>query len=218
MSALFDETHRRLQERFGSRTLADTLEAVIVQDRLDEEATAFVQSRAFFFLSTADADGQPTVSHKGGAAGFVRVVDPATLVFPSYDGNGMFLSMGNIAAEPRIGLLFIDFETPHRLRVHARAELVDDDPLMAEYPGADLLVRASITEVFVNCPRYITRHVAQEASRYLPDEKGHAPLPAWKRIDLLQGVLPERFQGRADAEGGTITVEEYAERLAAGDG
>jgi predicted pyridoxine 5'-phosphate oxidase superfamily flavin-nucleotide-binding protein len=218
MSALFDETHRRLQDRFGSRTLADTLEAVIVQDLLDEESTAFVQSRAFFFLSTADADGQPTVSHKGGAQGFVRVVDPATLVFPSYDGNGMFLSMGNIAAEPRIGLLFIDFETPHRLRVHARAELVDDDPLMGEYPGADLLVRASITEVFVNCPRYITRHVAQEASPYLPDENGDAPLPAWKRIDLLQGVLPERFQGRADAEGGTISVEEYAERLAAGDG
>jgi predicted pyridoxine 5'-phosphate oxidase superfamily flavin-nucleotide-binding protein len=107
---MFGETHRGLQDEFDSRTLADTLEAVIVHPQLDEEAVAFIESRAFFFLSTVNADGQPTVSHKGGAPGFVRVVDPETIVFPSYDGNGMFLSMGNIAAGAKIGMLFIDFE------------------------------------------------------------------------------------------------------------
>jgi predicted pyridoxine 5'-phosphate oxidase superfamily flavin-nucleotide-binding protein len=131
MSSLYGETHRQLQDQFDSRTLADTLEAVIVQPILDDETIAFIQARPFFFLSTVNADGQPTVSHKGGAPGFVRVLDPTTIAFPSYDGNGMFLSMGNIAADARIGMLFIDFETPQRVRVHATATFRSDDPLLA---------------------------------------------------------------------------------------
>ena len=216
--ALFGNTHREMQDRFDSRTLADTLEAVIVHPALDDEAIAFIESRSFFFLSTVDADGQPTVSHKGGAPGFVRVVDPGTLVFPSYDGNGMFLSMGNIAGDPRIGMLFIDLETPHRLRVHATATVSADDQMLGGFPGADLVVRATVSNQFVNCPRYITRHSAGEPSRYVPDAEGRAPLPGWKKIDLMQPVLPERFQGRADAEGGTITMEEYSANLAEGNG
>jgi uncharacterized protein YecE (DUF72 family) len=64
-----------------------------------------------------DGSGQPTCSYRGGDPGFVKVVEPGTIAFPSYDGNGMFLSMGNIRATAKVGLLFIDFETPHRLRV-----------------------------------------------------------------------------------------------------
>ena len=127
-----------------------------MQPLIDDEAKAFIESRAFFFLSTVNHEGHPTVSHKGGAPGFVRVLDATTLVFPSYDGNGMFLSMGNIAGDGRIGLLFIDFETPHRVRVHANAIVSADDPLMGEYPGADLIVRATVIDSFVNCPRYIS--------------------------------------------------------------
>jgi predicted pyridoxine 5'-phosphate oxidase superfamily flavin-nucleotide-binding protein len=215
---LFSERHRTLQERFDSRTLADALEMTLVQPTLDEEAVSFIESRPFFFLATDNSEGQPTVSHKGGAPGFVKVPDPSTILFPSYDGNGMFLSMGNIATNPRIGLLFIDFEKPHRVRVHASAELLDDEMLTSMFPGADLVVRATVTEAFINCPRYITTYRDAQPSRYVPDAHGEAPLPAWKRIDLLQGVLPQRFQGRAEAEGGTISLEEYAERLAAGDG
>jgi hypothetical protein len=126
--------------------------------------------------------------------------------------------MGNIAGASRIGLLFIDFETPHRVRVHADAVVSSDDPLMGAYPGADLVVRATVIDSFVNCPRYITRQAGAEPSRYVPDESGNAPLPGWKKIDLLQDVLPERFRGRAEAEGGTITIEEYAERTARGAG
>jgi uncharacterized protein len=218
MTELFDDNHRALQDQFDSRELADVLAAVTVQPAIDDEAKAFIESRSFFFLSTVNAEGHPTVSHKGGSPGFVRVVDDgAELVFPSYDGNGMFLSMGNIAGDGRIGLLFIDFDTPHRVRVHANAVVSADDPLIATYPGADLVVRATVTESFINCPRYITKQTPTAPSRYVPDENGQAPLPAWKRIDLLQPFLPERFQGRAQQEGGTITTDEYAAKLAEGD-
>ena len=217
MSSMYGDEHRELQDRFDSRALADTLEAVTVVPEIDEAAKAFIEARAFFFLSTVDGDGQPTVSYKGGAPGFVRVVDPTTLVFPSYDGNGMYLSMGNIAGQGRIGLLFIDFETPHRVRVHADATLVTDGPLLDGYPGADLVVQATVTQSFVNCGRYIAKQAAAEATHHVPDEQGNVPLAEWKRIDLLQDVLPERFRGRAEAEGGTIGAEEYGEKLARGE-
>ncbi len=216
MSTFYGDEQRALQDQFDSRVLADTLEAVIVQPGIDDEAKAFIESRAFFFLSTVNASGHPTVSHKGGAPGFVRVIDPTTLVFPSYDGNGMFLSMGNIAGDGRIGLLFIDFETPHRVRVHATATVSADDPLMGEYPGADLIVRATVVDSFVNCPRYISPHASGEPSKYVPDAEGAAPMPGWKKIDLLQDVLPERDRGRAAEAGGTLTIDEYAEHLADG--
>jgi len=217
MPDFYSDQHRSFQDQFDSRELADALEAVTVQPLIDDRAKAFIESRAFFFLSTVNHDGHPTVSHKGGAPGFVHVVDPTTLVFPSYDGNGMFLSMGNIAGDGRVGLLFIDFDKPHRVRVHAHAEVLREGPLLDDYPGADVVVRATLTEWFINCPRYITPQASSEPSKYVPDENGSAPLAVWKRIDLMQEVLPKRFRGLATAEGGTITLDEYDERLADGN-
>lgn len=203
---------RRLQQAFGTRPLADAVAGAIVHDTITEKDQPFIESRDFFFLSTVSADGWPTVSYKGGAPGLVRVIDDKTLAFPSYDGNGMFLSMGNIAAAARIGMLFIDMETPHRLRVQATAEVSAEDPLLQTWPGAQLVIRARVEQIFVNCPRYIHRHARVAASPYVPDECGRAPLPGWKRIDVLQPVLPAADQGRAETEGGLIDIEGY-ERL-----
>jgi predicted pyridoxine 5'-phosphate oxidase superfamily flavin-nucleotide-binding protein len=223
--SIYDDHHRALQDRFESRPLADALEFAIVSPTLDDDAIAFVESREFFFLSTVRADGQPTVSHKGGPPGVVRAVDPGTLVFPSYDGNGMFLSMGNLAATARIGMLFIDFEKPHRVRVHADAELVgDDDPILATladrgiaFPGAQLLVKATITESFVNCPRYIVKHRRVAASPYVPDAEGDAPVPDWKKTDGIRPFLTPADQERVAAEGETISMDEYNDRVRRGD-
>jgi len=214
---LYDEHHRELQDHFDSRPLADALEAMIVRPELDEAAATFIESREFFFLSTLRADGQPTVSHKGGPPGFVKVLDPGTLAFPSYDGNGMFLSIGNIAATAKIGMLFIDFETPHRVRVHADASVDTEDPLLGEFPGAQLVVRAELTDTFVNCPRYIVKHERIEASRYVPDAHGEAPTASWKKIDGMAAVLPPGDAALVEAEGDTLSMDEYADRLARGD-
>ncbi|MEM7273545.1 MAG: pyridoxamine 5'-phosphate oxidase family protein [Actinomycetota bacterium] len=215
--AFYTESQRALQDHFDSRRLADRLETAIIADTIDDFHRGFIESRDFFFLSTVTADGEPTVSYKGGDVGVVRVVDDKTLAFPAYDGNGMFLSMGNIAATAKIGMLFIDFETPHRVRVQATASFEVDDELLADYPGAIGIVRATVDQAFVNCARYIHKHTRAEASPYVPDADGNQPHPSWKRIDSLQDVLSPADESRTAEAGGTITQEEYAGRLLTGE-
>ena len=212
MSSFYSESSRRLQERFETIALADRLEAAIITDRLSDADQQFVTGRDFFFLSTVGADGFPTVSYKGGDVGLVTVVDPGTLAFPSYDGNGMYLSMGNLAETARIGMLFIDFVKPTRLRVQGTATIDEADQsneLLGRYPGAELIVRVEITAAFTNCPRYVHRHDRVETSRYVPDDEGRAPLAPWKRIDVMQDVLPGAERSRVEAEGGPISLEQY---------
>ena len=208
MSNIYDDNHRALQEEFDTLKLADMVEQVIVHDEVMEEDKSFIESRDMFFLSTIDASGRPTVSHKGGDPGFVRAIDNKTIVFPSYDGNGMFLSMGNITGNPHIGMLFIDFENPHRLRLQGDATIQKDDPLLSEYERAYIIIRVNVTGIWKNCPRYIHKYVKQESSSYVPRENCEPPMPDWKRLDKIQPILPSRDQGKAEKHGGTITMEE----------
>lgn len=213
MSTLYSAPHRALQDEFGRRTLADLLDAAIVHPEIAPAEKAFIERLDMFFLSTVDPQGRPTVSYKGGASGFVRVRDPRTILFPVYDGNGMFYSLGNIEATSHVGLLFIDFAVPHRLRVQGDATLLRD---RHEFPGAQLVVRVVPTEIFVNCGRYIHKRVAVEPSPYVPDAEGHAPVPAWKCVDVVQDVLTaEERQAVTDA-GGPINLDEYNRRVEEG--
>lgn len=217
MQAFYGEHHRTLQNQFDSERLADRIKDIIVVNELTPEHQAFISSRDLFFLTTIDHRGFPTCSHKGGTPGFVQVLDAKTLAFPSYDGNGMFLSMGNILQNNKIGMLFIDFETPHRVRLHGTASIDLTDPLLSEFPGAELIVRVSLSEAFINCPRYIHRYQRVQNSRYTPQL--HCPKPPaaqWKRIDAVQDVLPERDQSIAAQNGGTLTLEEYTALLTQG--
>ncbi len=189
-SALYHEGSRRLQDTFETRRLADRLEEVIKHGAFTDADRAFIESRALFFLATADADGRPDCSYKGGRSGFVRVVGPSTLAFPSYDGNGMFKSLGNILVNPHVGLLFIDFETPKRLRVNGRASVDERDPLLAQFVGAQLVVRVEVEAIFPNCPRYIHKMQMQETSPFAPAEGHTPPVPEWKTRPVFREVLP----------------------------
>lgn len=217
MSQFYTEQHRDLQDAFDTRRMADLMEGGIAHTELTEVEAGFIGSLDMFFLATVDKQGSPTVSYKGGAPGFVGVVDPRTLVFPSYDGNGMFFSMGNIAAHARVGLLFIDFDTPNRLRVQGEARIVRDHALLPRYPEAQFLVEVAIGQIWLNCPRYVHRRVKVADSKYVPKAGCDTPVPAWKRIDLVQEALPAKDQGKAPALGGTITMDDYAAKLMAGD-
>jgi predicted pyridoxine 5'-phosphate oxidase superfamily flavin-nucleotide-binding protein len=181
---------RSLQDRFDTRRLADRLEDVKGADRLDDSDRAFVEARDMFFLATADAEGRPTCSYKGGDPGFVRVLDERAIAWPSYDGNGMFLSLGNAAVNPWVGLLFIDFESPRRLRLEGRVSVDPDDPLAASWTGAQLAVRCAVERVYPNCPRYIHRMALVERSTFVPRGDAPPPVPGWKRTDWASDVLP----------------------------
>jgi len=188
---MYHEGSRRLQDRFDTRRLADRLQQNLSRTEFTAEDRAFIEAAGMFFLATADREGRPDCSYKGGLPGFVRLLDSRTLAFPSYDGNGMFRSLGNVSVNPAVGLLFIDFEQPRRLRVVGTASIDEHDPLIGDIEGAQLVVRVRAERIFPNCPRYIHRMQPLEMSPYAPCE-GHDPPPAaWKRFEMFRDVLPK---------------------------
>ena len=203
MKELFHPAQRALQDRFDTRRLADRIEEVLVRDRLSEDDARFIGERDMFFLATSDAAGHLNCSYKGGEPGFVRVVDDRTLAFPNYDGNGMYLSMGNVDATSEVGLLFIDFERRWRTRVNGTATVHFEDELMAEYPHAQFVVRVDVREVFPNCPRYIHRYHLVERSEFVPKRDRRPPVPDWKRSDWACDVLASGDPAREANESGS---------------
>jgi predicted pyridoxine 5'-phosphate oxidase superfamily flavin-nucleotide-binding protein len=190
MNAGFHDGSRRLQDRHDTRNLADRIDSLLVSDTIDDGDRAFIAERDMFFLATADAQGRPTCSYKGGAPGFVRVLDERTIAFPNYDGNGMYLSMGNALVNPHVGLLFIDFEHGNRMRLEGDASIDLDDPLTQEYHEAQFVVRVQVRAVYPNCPRYIHRYRLVRRSPFVPEPEHQTPVPDWKRSDWAYDALP----------------------------
>ncbi len=188
---LYHEGNRTLQDRFDTRRLADRIEERIVHEAIDDHDRAFIEARDMFFIATVDEAGQPQCSYKGGDPGFVRVLDERTIAFPVYDGNGMYLTAGNLLVTKKVGLLFIDFEGRKRMRLNGIASVDDRDPLLAEYPEAQLVVRVEATEVFPNCPRYIHQYELVARSRFVPKAECETPAPQWKRNEWANDVLPD---------------------------
>ncbi len=191
--AMYHAGNRELQDQFGSRALADRLADKLRRDRFKESDKAFIESVGFFFLATANHEGEPDCSFKGGAPGFVQVPAPDLLVFPDYDGNGMFKSLGNIRVNPNVGLLFMTLnDKPQRLRVNGRATIVTDDPLMNRSAGSQLMVRVTPIDIFPNCPRYVPDLPGRAPSPYVPCVGAPPKEPAWKGFDDFKDVVPPR--------------------------
>ena len=199
MNSPYHTGSRSLQDRFDTRRLADRInEKFLSSPIIDAGDRAFIERMDMFFLATADAHGQPQCSYKGGDPGFVRVLDERTVAFPNYDGNGMYLSMGNVLANPHVGMLFVDFVSvrPSRLRLNGTASINEHDELNDQYPTAQFIVRVRAAEVFPNCPRYIHRMAIVERSRFVPRSGRDTPVPDWKRSDWACDVLPQNATSR----------------------
>lgn len=217
MQELYGKQHRALQQDFDTVKLADAVNTNIVSNEIGEEHRGFIESRDMFFLTTIDHRGYPTCSYKGGNPGFIKIIDSKTLAFPSFDGNGMFLSMGNITINNQVGMLLIDFETPNRFRIHGNASIRRDEESLKMFLGAEMVVFVNIVEIFVNCARYIHRYKRIASAKHVPRENESVALPHWKRIDGLQESLPARDKHIAEALGGTITPEQYVEMVIKGE-
>ena len=192
-SILYHDGNRQLQDAFDSRRISDRLEEKLARRTFTADDKAFIESAIYFFLSTADAEGRPDCSFKGGAPGFVRVTADGEIAFPDYDGNGMFKSLGNLLVNPNVGLLFIDLhERPRRLRVNGSATVSRDDPLLGETVGAQLIVRVKARAIFPNCPRYIPKMQLAEPSVYVPQPGCDPVEPAWKGFDIFKGYVHPR--------------------------
>ncbi len=195
MPDIFNPGSRQLQDQYDTRRLADRV-GELVHDVIDAHDRAFIERMDMFFLATVDEQGHANCSYKGGEPGFVRVVDERTIAFPNYDGNGMYLSMGNVLRTRQVGVLFIDLENQWRMRLNGEATIDAGDPLMAEYPEAQFIVRVRAREIFPNCPRYIHKYKLVERSRFVPRAECTTPVPAWKRGGWVDDVLPEHDAAR----------------------
>ena len=198
MSMEYPAGSRALQDAFDTRRLADRLAEVKVHDKFTADDRAFIERMDMFFMASVDADGQPTCSYKGGDPGFVAVIDDHTLVFPNYDGNGMYLSMGNLADTHGIGMLFVDFENQRRMRVDGVTAFSTDDDLMKRYPEAQFVVRVDAHRIYPNCPRYIHKMQLIERSAFVPHRNVRTPVPGWKQTPWASDVLPANDPARVE--------------------
>ena len=198
MPNTYHDGHRLLQDRFDTRRLADRIDERLVDDVIDVDDKAFIESLDMFFLATADEQGRPNCSYKGGEPGFVRVLDEHTVAFPNYDGNGMYLLTGNVLVNSEVGMLFIDFERGRRLRLNGVASIDVHDELLKHYPEVQFVVRVRAREVFPNCPRYIHKYQLVEHSSFVPKAGCSTPVPGWKRFEWARDVLPANDPARSE--------------------
>ena len=196
MAKAFSPSSRRLQDRFDTTRLAGHVAEKMIKDSISNSDREFIEARDMLFLATVDSQGTSNCSYKGGVPGFVTVVDEHTIAFPNYDGNGMYMSMGNVLETGSVGLLFIDFENQLRMRLNGKATVDWDDPLMARYPEAQFIVRVSVKEAFPNCPRYIHKMQLVERSKYVPHLDTDTPMPDWKLNQDNRDMLPKSDQAK----------------------
>jgi uncharacterized protein len=161
----------------------------MTHETLTDDDVTLIEVQSSVLISTVDVDGWPDVSYKGGDVGFIRVVARDTLEFPSFDGNGMFRTLGNIVDTGRVGLLFLDTTRQQRLRLHGTGQVITDPSIVNQYTGAQAVVRIAIGRLFPNCGRYI-HNAAGEVSEHVPREGYVPPQPEWKSYPILHEVLP----------------------------
>jgi predicted pyridoxine 5'-phosphate oxidase superfamily flavin-nucleotide-binding protein len=194
---------RAMQDRYEGRAIPDRLADNRMRTKFNDEDRECIETSAFFFLATATLESVDC-SFKGGEPGFVRVVGENVIAWPDYDGNRMYRSLGNIAVNPRVGLLFVRldgklFNKAGRLRISGHAEIDDSAAAIAGLPGAKRVVRVTAEHIFTNCPRYIPKMVTETPSVYVPRKGYTPPDPAWKSMPFVKDVFDEE-RGRSECD------------------
>lgn len=191
----FTPTVKKLQEQMGSRSSYARMESVpdAVNHRLTEAEAGFIAARNSLYMATVSETGWPYIQHRGGPAGFVRVLDESTIGFADFRGNRQYVSVGNLMTDDRVSLFFMDYPNKTRLKLFGRARIIgpDDQALPSRLEMPDY--RARIERGFVitvegfdwNCPQHI-------AERYTLEEVRAVTAPLMARIAELEAELARR--------------------------
>jgi predicted pyridoxine 5'-phosphate oxidase superfamily flavin-nucleotide-binding protein len=180
------------QEARGSRaSYARLAEGEARNDRLGVKEVDFIQERDGFYLASVSETGWPYVQFRGGAPGFLRVIDERTLAWPDFRGNRQYVSVGNLSGDDRVALILMDYANRRRLKLLGHAEILEvgaDEGLAKQLavPGyhaeVERAVRVRVAGFDWNCPQHIT-------PRFTLDEVEHAVTPLRERVAELEAKL-----------------------------
>jgi predicted pyridoxine 5'-phosphate oxidase superfamily flavin-nucleotide-binding protein len=187
-SLVFTPAIKALQERYGSRRQYARMEEAGSTDRLGPDESAFLEERDSFYMASVGATGWPYIQHRGGAKGFLKVIDDRTIAFADFRGNKQFVSTGNVATDNRVALILIDYPRQARLKILGRAGVFEGEQAKewierVRDPG----YQATVERVFVihieafdwNCPQHIT-------PRFTAEQIQEALAPMERRMQDLE--------------------------------
>ena len=186
----FGENSKALQEQNGSRTVYSRIEQQPAKE-LGRHEIGFIQDRDSFYIASIGENEFPYIQHRGGPKGFLHVVDSMTLAFADFQGNKQYISAGNAISHPEVSLFLMDYSKQVRLKIYAKAEIVDavDHPdLLADVSPAgyqNITERIILLHVLAfdwNCPKYIT-------PRYTAEEINTVLVPLHEKIKRLEAEI-----------------------------
>jgi uncharacterized protein len=192
----FTSSVKAVQARKGSRRSYGLMEERgSWQTRITPDLAVFIAAQTSIFLATANAAGQPYIQHRGGPAGFLRVLDETTLGFPDFSGNRQYITQGNLAENPKAHLFLIDYMHRRRVKIWGEARVVEDDPVLAAklmpdgYKArAEQVILFTVSAWNANCPQHIPqRFEAADVAAALAERD--------RRIEVLEAELKQLRQG-----------------------
>jgi len=159
----FTPAVKAIQTRKGSRDgYAHLEQSGGWRTEIDESLAAFLAETNSFYLSTANADGQPYIQHRGGPKGFVKIFDKKTIAFADYSGNRQYITQGNLSENPKAYIFIMDYAHRRRVKIWGEAQVVENDPALTEalmpkgYKARpEQVILFKISTWSTNCPQHI---------------------------------------------------------------
>jgi predicted pyridoxine 5'-phosphate oxidase superfamily flavin-nucleotide-binding protein len=198
----FTPAVKAIQTRKGSRHGYSRMEqGGSWKSTITADLKAFIAAQTSFYLATVNADGQPYIQHRGGPAGFLRVLDEHTLAFVDYAGNKQFISQGNLSENAKVHLFLMDYAHRQRIKIWGKAKVVEGDAKLittlmpSDYKAKpEQVMVISITAWDANCPQHIPVKLDATEVREALDARD-------QRIQALEDELARVRQDRADPPG-----------------
>ncbi|ACK72320.1 pyridoxamine 5'-phosphate oxidase-related FMN-binding [Gloeothece citriformis PCC 7424] len=186
----FTDGVKEIQERYGSREIYDNFaKRGVSEDVLNNKEIEFIAARDSFYMGTVGSNGWPYIQFRGGAKGFLKVLDQKTLAFVDFKGNQQYLSVGNLLDNDKVFLFLMDYAHRRRLKIWGHAQVIDNDSQLLQQL-ADPEYEAELGRVFIiqveafdwNCPQHIP-------VRYSEAEVAQIIAPLEERIRELESQL-----------------------------